>query len=103
MSLDAREVKDRGRRQGVLLKGDSRGRQGSMRHGEVKGPPEEWEGTGMLRAQGSWVSRSGAGKVGSLHSHHICPSSSPDIQTLYSGLRGWGLEVVSLIPGEQEP
>lgn len=73
-----------------------------MGQGEVKGPPEEWEGM-ATRAQGGWVSRSGAGKVGSLHSHHICPSSSPDIQTLYSGLRGWGLEVVSLIPGEQEP
>lgn len=61
----------------------------------------------MLRAQDSRMNVSGTGKgrrtkVGPfLHPHNLCPSSSPNIQTLYSGLSGW--RVGSLITGEQEP
>ena len=50
----------------------------------------------------AWGSRR---EGGPLHPHprHIRPSSSLNIQTPYSGLRGWGFRMVSLIAGEQEP
>lgn len=70
--------------------------------------PEKQEERGKLRAQDSRVSIRGVRrgmvkrtKVGPLLYPHFCPSSSPNIQTLYSRFRGW--EVVSLITGEQEP
>lgn len=65
-------------------------------------------GEGVLRAKDSRVTGREEGK-GILRrtiqalppSLYSCPSPSPNIQTLYFGLRGWGM--VSLIIGEQEP
>ena len=87
----------------MVRNGDTEERKGNVGQWGGEGARvREAEGRGMLRAQGSRAGDAEKNKAGPhLHHHHCCPSSSPNIQTLYSGIGRRG--VVSLVAGEQEP
>lgn len=69
----------------------------------MQGPgPGKQKGRGALGAQGSRAGMLERTRWGPLFTTAtFAPPSSPDIQTLYSGIGRWG--VVSLVAGEQEP